>query len=109
MGEAKFNGNAREVEMRAEKVNDEQVPDETVGAVETGQSMKRTAETGSQGRFKRAKIDADDERPKSRHAPFRVKDTKPEKHGRVPDDEGLGDVPPSTQRFVSPKTNSIEE
>ncbi|TKA26043.1 hypothetical protein B0A50_05555 [Salinomyces thailandicus] len=101
--EAKTNGDSRKLEAEAEHLDDEHVPKETIQRAEEGKSLKRSAGHSSQRRFKRHKLDAvveNAERPPSRHVSFRVRDIKPEKpmkKGRVPDDDGLRDVPPGAQ------------
>ncbi|TKA62572.1 hypothetical protein B0A55_12267, partial [Friedmanniomyces simplex] len=104
MGEAKVRGSAEEIERRAEQLDDETTPAETVRAAEQGRALKRSAAPdGSEAPFKRPKMVANDsERPQSRHVSFRVRDIKPEARslapGRVPDEEGTNDVPRSSQR-----------
>ncbi|TKA73466.1 hypothetical protein B0A55_05950 [Friedmanniomyces simplex] len=104
MGEAKVRGSAEEIERRAEQLDDETIPAETVRAAEQGRALKRSAAPdGSEAPFKRPKMVANDsERPQSRHVSFRVRDIKPEARslapGRVPDEEGTNDVPASSQR-----------
>ncbi|KAK5114206.1 hypothetical protein LTR85_010271 [Meristemomyces frigidus] len=113
MGEAKVNGDADEIAAHAEQIEDEHIPAETVERAENGKSLlKRSAPVGSQGPFKKPKLDAPagEERSQARHVSFRDRDAglgRPLR-GRVPDDEGLGDVaPPSSQRFFNPPKQKL--
>ena len=82
MGEAKVNGNASDIEAKAEKIAGADVPPATVEAVEKA-SLKRTAAlpspSPSQGLFKRVKFANESESSPPKPAPFRVKDVKPPK------------------------------
>ncbi|KAK3066169.1 DNA polymerase zeta, partial [Teratosphaeriaceae sp. CCFEE 6253] len=114
MGEAKVNGTSAEIERRAGQLDDISLPADTVQAVAQGQSLKRLAESASQGRFKRPKLHAqtEGERPQSRHVAFRARDSRLTAPlgapGRVPDDEGTNQVPPSSQRFASRKPSNVK-
>ncbi|KAK1056334.1 DNA polymerase zeta [Friedmanniomyces endolithicus] len=104
IGETKLDGDADEIERRAEQFEEETVPKATVAKVEEGQSLKRSAQS-SQGPFTRPRLDGDDaEQPPSRHVSFRVVDVKREAptlaRGRVLDDGDTADVPTSSQRVV---------
>lgn len=108
MGEAKVNGDAAANEADAEQVEDVDVPAELVDAVERG-NLKRPAPNGSQGQFKKSRLDTMEERPPSRHVSFRVKDIKPEK----PITKGRANrgnhIPASSQRARQPTNHAREE
>ena len=102
LGEAKVNGDAAAIERAAEQVDDKPVPHEIVERVHKGGTLKRSTPPPSQGPFKRPKTEP---KAPARHVSFRVVDginkSAPSLvKGRVPDNEGLDEVPPSSQRFV---------
>ncbi|KAK0270410.1 DNA polymerase zeta [Friedmanniomyces endolithicus] len=110
VGEGKVEGTVEQIERKAEQLKGATIPADTVRAAEQGKYLKRPASpNSSRGRFKRPKISvaADSEPHRSRRVSFRVRDTKPEisglAPGRVPDDGGTNDNPPSSQRFVARK------
>ena len=82
MGEAKVNSSVGQIESEAEHVHGADLPAETIEAIERG-SLKRSTPSTSQGPFKRVRLDADAQRPPSRHVSFRVKDFKPERPVKV--------------------------
>ncbi|KAK4950188.1 DNA polymerase zeta [Elasticomyces elasticus] len=110
VGEAKVDGSAQDVERRAEQLDDAPIPNDAIRAAEQGRTLKRMALTsGSQGSFKRPKRNEAfvDSTSQSRRPSFRARDVKREAPslapGRVPDNDGTKDVPPSSQRFATRK------
>ena len=105
MGEAKVEGDSEQIEAAAEHVGEHHIPTETIDAVEQGQSLKRSAPSGSQGRFKRAKLGpiAEDYQPK--HVSFRVKDAPPKEpvrfHGSLYTPENSQHIPKTSQQVAA--------
>ncbi|KAK4555284.1 DNA polymerase zeta [Recurvomyces mirabilis] len=105
MGEAKVDGDADEIEHKAEHLNEQHIPTQTIAELNRPRETKRAAPPSSRGPFKRTKLNGAEEQvqPK-RNVSFRIHDVKREAPtlapGRVPDNEGTTDVPPGSQRFA---------
>jgi DNA polymerase zeta len=97
MGEAKVNGQRRDIEARAERIEGASVPDETIAAVERNPA-KRQAPAASQGPFKRVKFDSRPPKPQPPKQSFRVKDHPPKKKTKAySEDQDDYNPPPAAQ------------
>ena len=81
MGEAKVNGHPSDIEHQPAQIDGAAVPKASVDALEQD-SLKRTAPTSTQGRFKRVKFETEPESPASKRVSFRVRDIKTERRAK---------------------------
>ncbi|EMC98032.1 hypothetical protein BAUCODRAFT_120942 [Baudoinia panamericana UAMH 10762] len=105
LDEAKANGPPEEIEHHAQHVEDVPVPEETLRSVEQHGGYKREAPDTHHTDHKRLKTGVDSSgAPRTKRVAFSMVPNDTESPttaaGRVPDDEGLEDVPPSCQRAV---------
>jgi DNA polymerase zeta len=123
MGESKVNGNAVEIEAKAEVVHDAEIPSATIKTAERG-ALKRDAAMTPSTPFKKVKLDSIEHSSPPKYARFKVKDVKP--HARSKHDElqsenafepppaaqvhragtSFADVPPSAQPSSSQHSSS---